>query len=253
MFFILSKLLSFFTSPIIWIFLLLLIALLLKNPKKKKRFLIATLAVFYFFTNSFVADEVMRIWEVKHININNINSYDYGIVLGGVISGYDTKNKQVIFNRSVDRLLQGIELYKKGIIKKIVFTGGSGSVIERNKIEANYIKNFLINIGIPNNDIIIENESRNTYENALFTKNIIGAETNRTDLLITSGYHMRRSAACFKKQGFSFDVYSADRFSGNRKFVFDHLFIPNIGALEQWRVILHEWYGFIAYRFMGYI
>lgn len=253
MFFIVSKILSFLVSPFTWVFFLLLASWFVKSAKTSRQLLITAIFALYFFSNSFIVDEYSRAWEVKVDPNAKKRTYEYGIVLGGIISGYVPSNEQIVFNRGVDRIMQGIELYKQGIIKKIVFTGGSGSLVERNMIEANYIKQFLLKMGIPENDIIIENKSRNTYENAVFVKNIIGVDSSRTDLLITSGYHMKRSIACFKKQGFIIQPYPSDLISGPRKYVFDHLFIPNFRSFEIWYVLIHEWIGYFAYWINGYI
>jgi uncharacterized SAM-binding protein YcdF (DUF218 family) len=120
-------------------------------------------------------------------------------------------------------------------------------------IEAKYVKDYLLSIGIPDSAIIVECKSKNTYDNAVFTKELIGADPSRSDLLITSGYHMRRSMACFEKAGFNVHPYAVDLCSGKRKFVFDHLFIPNLSALDKWDMLIHEWMGFVSYYFAGYI
>ena len=84
MFYIASKLLAFLTQPIIWVFILLVIALFYKSQRRK--ILIISISAFYFFSNSFIADEVTRLWEVKRFTPSL--TYDVGIVLGG-IADYD--------------------------------------------------------------------------------------------------------------------------------------------------------------------
>ena len=63
---------------------------------------------------------------------------------------------------------------------------------------------------------------------------------------------MRRSKGCFKKAGIIAETYSTDRYGGERKFDFDHLFIPNISALDGWSTLIHEVIGYITYKVMGY-
>jgi uncharacterized SAM-binding protein YcdF (DUF218 family) len=72
-------------------------------------------------------------------------------------------------------------------------------------------------------------------------------------LLITSAFHMRRSLGCFEKVGFNVAPYSTDRYSGERKYIFDHLFIPSASVLEEWNLIIHEWIGYMTYYFSGYL
>src|SRR5437016_10268619 len=128
MFFILSKILAFLFTPVTWIVTLLLIALFSKKPKRKKKSLVAATAALLFFSNSFLFDEVMREWEIPVMKDSELKpSYDAGIVLGGLMM-LDPKNDRLQFNRRNDRLMQAVILYRKGIIKKIFFTSGSGSV-----------------------------------------------------------------------------------------------------------------------------
>jgi uncharacterized SAM-binding protein YcdF (DUF218 family) len=253
MFFILSKLLTFLLLPITWLFIVLLVAVLSRNSNRRRKMLLLFLATFYIFCNSFLANEFMRIWEVPAVAEDKIPVYDAGIVLSGMMS-YDIKLKKYQFMHGVDRLLQAIQLYKKGKIKKIVFTGGSGSLTYSYIKEGMLIKNFLLRIGIPPTDMFIETESNNTRENALFTKPILDREfPNGKFLLITSAYHMRRSVACFEKAGIHVTPYSTDRLSDDHKFVFDFMFIPNIGAMEVWQAGIHEIFGYLTYKIAGYV
>ncbi|MBI4649646.1 MAG: YdcF family protein [Bacteroidia bacterium] len=252
MFFIISKLLYFIVSPFIWICGLLVYSLLAKKPARKKKSFIAAIIMLLIFSNSFIFDEVMRLWEIKAIAKSTITEpYDYGIVLSGMIS-YDQKLKRINFHRGIDRLLQAVNLYRDSKIKKIFISGIYGSLIENHK-EAELLRNFLIKLGIPEEDVLYETESNNTHQNAVNTIKAIYQQGNGRYLLITSAYHMRRAVKCFEKEGMKVDPYSANRFSGPRKFVFDHLFIPNGETLSGWNVMTHELVGYITYFIMGYI
>jgi uncharacterized SAM-binding protein YcdF (DUF218 family) len=254
MFFFFSKVLIFVFSPLTWIFLFLVWALLTKKPKRRRNLLISSVIILYLFSNSFLLDEALRKWEMKPSNAGyNHKTYDYAIVLGGVTSYYDKHFKQIGFNRSVDRLMQAIQLYKKGVVKKIVFTGGDATILQDNVKEADVIKQYLIDIGIPVEDLIFENESRNTHENATFVYKLIKPKTTDKILIITSAFHMRRSLGCFKKAGMNPDYFVADRFSGKRKFTPDHLLIPQSQTLVTWSMLFHELSGFVIYNIMGYI
>jgi uncharacterized SAM-binding protein YcdF (DUF218 family) len=254
MFFILSKILAFIITPLTWVAGLLLYSWFTKNEKRKRKCFAAALIVLLFFSNSFILEEFMRAWEISAKPYSELKEpYDAAIVLGGVLM-YDENMDRLQFVRSSDRLMQAIELYKKGYAKKIVFIGGSGSIAHAEVREAPLAQRFLLTAGIPQEDILIETESRNTHENAvnakeLLDKNVPGSKF----LLITSGFHMRRSMGCFKKAGMAPDPYSTDRYSGPRHYDLDHLFIPNTEALGGWNVLLHEWVGYISYKISGYI
>jgi uncharacterized SAM-binding protein YcdF (DUF218 family) len=231
---------------------LLLTALLSKNVKKKRIFLLSSVILLYVFSNGFLQNEVMRLWELKARKYQSLNTYDAGIVLGGML-WYDQEFDRLQFSRSTDRVVQAIELYKKGYIRKIVFTGGSGSILHQDMKEGVYAKRFLLTMGIPEEDILIESESNNTRENAVFTKELLDKEIPQGKfLLLTSAFHMRRSIACFENVGMQLEYYSTDRYSGPRKFEFDHLFIPNSQAFEEWKMLIHEIVGFCVYKIAGF-
>lgn len=253
LFFIASKLLSFAFSPIIWIFTLLLLAIFIKKPNAKKRILWATAIVFYLLSNSFLVDEAMRWWEVSPVKTEQLNApYDYIVVLGGMMSYYDTQTKQIGVNTSIDRLLQGLKLYKKGYARKMLISGGDGSLLKSIGKEADYIKEYLNDIGLDSDSIIVESQSQNTYENAKYSVQILRNDSAKKILLVTSAFHMRRALACFKKQGIEADYYPAERYSGKRKYTFDHLLIPDLQAIEKWDRLVHEWVGYFMYKVMGY-
>lgn len=253
MFFLFSKYLVFVLSPIVWIVVLLFFSFLSKYPDRKKRSLRFALILTFFFSNPFLFDECSRLWEIPAIRIEDMKSFDVGIVFGGM-SVYDGDFDRAQFFRGVDRLIQTIELYKRGVIKKIIFTGGSGRVLHPEMKEGNYINRYMLYMGVPQKDFIIESESKNTFENALFTKAILeGKNIKGNFLLITSANHMRRSLSCFIKAGIIAEPYSTDRYAGPRKYEFDHLFIPGPSVMYDWDKLIHEMAGFIAYKIVGYI
>jgi len=251
-FFIFSKILAFVITPLVWIVTLLLFAVFSKDEKRKKKCLRWGLALTLVFSNPFIFDEAVRAWEIPATAYADVKPHDVGIVLGGM-SSYDPQLGRAQFYRGVDRLIQGVDLYRKGLIKKIVFTGGSGSILHPELKEGNYINRYLLEMGVPKEDFLVESESQNTRENALYTKQLLEKEKiDGSYLLITSGFHMRRSIGCFNKAGMTVDHYSTDRYAGPRKFEFDHLFIPNISALNDWNNLIHEIVGFITYKIAGY-
>ena len=254
MFFYVSKIIAFLFTPIVWIFALLLFALLSKNPKRKRKSLIWAFALFYFFSNSFILEEVNRLWEVPAMQYKDLKTYDAGIVLGGMLE-YDIQFDRIKFHAGADRLFQAVELYKTGSIKKIFFVGGSGSIEFAHLKEGMFVRRYLLTLGIPEKDIWIEKESRNTWENAVNAHELLAQKgyTGGKFLLITSGRHMRRSLACFKILEIDVAPYSVDRDANPvRRFTFDHLLIPEAETLFKWEALFHEWIGMIAYKIKGY-
>ncbi len=209
----------------------------------------------YVISNSFLIDEIVRAWEYSDDNIYlKDTKYDLAIVLGGM-GRVDERQQRFDFNFSGDRLFQTLELYHKGRVRKMLITGGSGSIEHPEHREAIYIKKYLKAISIPDSSIIIETNSKNTYENAVFTKHILDSMHFKGKiLLVTSSFLMRRSLAIFDKAGyFNLVPYITNKITGERKFGIDHCFIPNVEAVFSLNLILHEMAGYITYKIKGYL
>jgi uncharacterized SAM-binding protein YcdF (DUF218 family) len=255
MFFILSKILHFLIMPLSWITGILLYAIFTRRNARKPKLVITAFLLLYLFSNSFLFNEAIGLWEVKATDHDSLQHKPYSavIVLGG-LSFWDYHLKRIQFNRSADRILQALDVYEKGIAKTLIISGGSGSLSKPDERESVYIKEYLKILGYHDEEIIIEPNSRNTYENAVETKKLLDSLNLKGPyLLVTSGYHMQRALACFRKQGMTVEPYSADRCAGERKFYPDNLFIPNAGVLTGWDMLLHEWIGYLMYKMAGYV
>lgn len=254
MFFILSKVLNFLTNPLVIVSALLFLSLIIKNQKMKKRLFWIAFSLLLFFSNDFIANEVMGLWEVPatpYIEVKK--SYDWGIVLTGVTMNDRLPDDRVYFQHGADRVVHAVELYKKGIIKRIMISGGSGRLVTAARKEANELFRAMVMMGVPAKDMMVENESRNTYESAINVAMLL--QDSRTDqfLLITSAFHMRRSVACFRKAGFAIDSFSTDFYSHPRYFTPDVLLIPKADSIMIWQKLFKEWVGMVAYKISGYI
>lgn len=253
MFFIFSKILVFLISPLTWVFSIFIWARFTKIETRRRKLVITAVVMLYLFCNCFLADEFMRTWEYTSDDMRKSEHYDYAIVLSGMIT-YDARLDQPIFRASSDRLWQTLRLLKTGQVDKMIITGGSGSINHPEQKEARILKKYLLKIGIPDSMVIIENESKNTRENALYTKKIIDSLHVKSKILfVTSAFHMRRSIGCFNKVGITnIRPYCTDRFSGPRKFEIDHLLIPNPEALGEFTLIIHEITGYLVYKIRGF-
>ena len=254
MFFYLSKIVAFLFSPLVWVFFLLIYSLITKVEGRAKKLRIIALVVLYICSNAFIVDECFRAWEPVTPDIDLMDTkYEGAIVLGG-IGDIDLRLKKIKFGHSADRLFQTLPLYYKGRVNKIIFTGGSGSIEFPEKLEGLYVKKYLKSIQFPDSGLIVEARSKNTFENAVFTKTILDSlKLDGHFLLVTSAYHMPRALAVFKKAGYkNISPYLTNRSSGIRRFTFDHLFIPNPGVLFALDHLIHEWIGYVIYKIKGY-
>ena len=253
MFFVLSKTLNYLAMPLTLICIFFLAFVFVKNGKWKKRFFWTGLIMLLFFSNEFIANEVMRAWEIESRPISSLPKYKLAIVLTGSTYSHEP-NDRVYFQRGADRVTHAVQLYKQGYIGKILISGGSGRLVTESEPEADRFKRAMVMMGVDESNIIIENQTRNTAESAIEVKKMLqnSGFTDRDCVLITSAFHMRRSLACYVKQGMHPDVFTTDFYSHPRDFYFDTLIIPQIDSMLIWHKLIREWVGFAAYKVVGY-
>lgn len=213
------------------------------------------LVIALFFSNTFIFKEFVRLWEVPATSVSEIEHHEVGIVLGGMFE-FDNDTERLSIRRGGDRIWQGIDLYKRGKIDKLLLSGDNGYVSDRGLHESKQLKEVLVRWGIPEQDIIIEDKSKNTAQNAEETVHLLNKSYPHFSsfLLITSAKHMKRAQACFEKKGLSVTPFSTDPFVGpERSYHWDEFIIPNGSNFSDWFSLNKEILGYVVYDIMGYI
>ncbi len=254
MFFVLSKALFFLLTPINWIVGLLLYSFFGHHEVRTRRAFKWGLILLVILTNPFLSNTVFKWWEKEAIPVSELDGvYDIAIVLGGFSDVDESPRDRLHLNESADRLTNAIELYKTGKVKKILVTSGSANVLGEKISEGKIAGEFLARIGIPPEDFIIEPNSRNTYENAIYTAKILREQyPDARCLLITSAFHFRRASRTFSKAGVEFTSFPTDILSDDFRASPGHFILPNAHSLLAWKMLVKEWVGLIAYRLLGY-
>ncbi len=131
-----------------------------------------------------------------------------------------------------------------------MLSGGWSNIIGDKISESVAVEKYLLRIGVPPEDIIMEPNARNTYENALFSKNVLieKAMSQQKILMVTSAFHMYRSRLCFEKVGLKVTPFSVDFMACKKPFAIDDFILPSGSAITNWRMLIKEWVGIIAYR-----
>ena len=171
-------------SPLFYVFLLIVAAYLCRHHKRWK-WTLAGLAVFasLFFSLEPIFEIAAKKWSEGYPwTAPAGKTYQYGIVLGGC-SYWDWERNRPEFGGNVDRLTEGIQLYHKGIIRKLVIAS-DGSIIQRDdptKQSGNpaAMTDYLIRFGIPREDLILETKATTTHENAVFIKSLLDEHAKR--------------------------------------------------------------------------
>ena len=254
MFFILSKTLDFVLLPALWLVALLLGALVAKpGGRAQRRWLQAAGLLVLLGTNNALVNEALLAWEKPPVPLAAIAPADAVVLLTGITSGQKSPHDRVYLQRGADRLTNALWLYRSGRARRIVITGGSGAVLSVANTESKDLATLLRLAAVPQADILLEERSRNTHENAKFTKELLAQHPDIKSLvLVTSGFHQRRALGCFAKVGLHPQVFPAGFYTSDRSWTPDYWLVPDIDALSRWSLLLHEMAGFCIYKVAGY-
>lgn len=243
--FIISKLLLFLLFPFTWIVVLLIWALVTKSYKRKQKLLVINAILLYIFSIPLLLNTLQNWWDYKPAELTNTSSYSCVIILGGYASEYG-KTGHGYFNWAADRFIEGTELYTTGKASHILLTGGNASINPDGFRESTWIDGELKKLRVPDSAILVENQSRNTIENASFSKKLLEAKhLHPPYLLITSAFHMRRALLIFQKSDIKVVPYPAAFGSDGNPVSLDS-FIPSSSALSGWETYTKELVGYVA-------
>lgn len=174
------------------------------------------------------------------------------VVLGGSIDPEVSAAHGVpAFKGSVDRLVATAELAHRYPNARILFSGGNANLVASDAAkEADYAIAVFEGLGIAKDRLTMERQSRNTLENAEFSKAIAAPKRGERWLLVTSAYHMPRSIGIFRKVGFAVEPYPVDWLTGSRA----DLMTFSVVAIEGFHRVetaMREWMGLAAYWISG--
>ena len=172
------------------------------------------------------------------------------VVLGGAISPRLSRAYgEPVVDDNAGRIIALVKLARTYPKARIAYSGGDSSLFGNQQPEANYVYPLLNSFGLPRERVILEARSRNTAENAAFTKELVKPMPGERWLLVTSAQHMPRAVGCFRRVGFRVEAYPVDwRTTRN--------FDPKSGraladALERLDSAAYEWIGLLAYWLTG--
>ncbi len=182
--------------------------------------------------------------------------FDAIVVLGGGIREPGTLRPAVeLSDESRHRTICGSDLYRQGAARRLVMTGGGTRLFGGSGLKvAPAMKAWAIQLGVPPEAILLDEEARTTYENALGAKRVLGPATSI--LLVTTAYHIPRAVALFEKQGFEVTPYACGFHAKDRLTdewddvtVFDVL--PSSWALQRMTEAVDETVGMMVYWLSG--
>lgn len=175
------------------------------------------------------------------------------ILLGGFEDGWVSAGRGGLgVNEAAERVTEGLRLALRHPEAKVVFTGGVGGMLGQSVEATGPVADFLVDGGIARERLVLEGRSRNTYENALFTRDLMTPAAGERWYLVTSAFHMPRAMGLFRKAGFDVIAYPVDyrtRGPEDLKRFFER--VPQ--GLMRLDLGANEWLGLMAYRLLGRI
>jgi len=253
----LSKILPVFVMPLSVVFTLAVLALIFLRYDKRKTassILVLALAVLAVSSMPLVGGILYRSIESQYppVPLVDVPAGGCAILLGGAIGAPIAPRVTHEFNEAIDRVYLTAKLHHAGKAPIVIVTGGNQPWSESKTAEADLIRDVLMEWGVPKDAIFLEGSSRNTRENALYTKNIINAVSCESPLLVTSAAHMPRAVAAFRGVGISVTPVSTDVRMVEQSLPGIMDFVPSAGGLAMTSDAIREWIGQKVYSWNGW-
>ncbi len=250
--FYIAKVANYLLEPlyILSFFLLILIFLLLfTNFKKLTIFFTKFLLILFLFfgytpLSNFLLNKLEDFIKPSKYPVQQLT----GIIIFGGTFNLELESKErneVLLNSTAERLTKALEIYKKNPKILILFSGVSNKIRPTGWSEIDMAKKFFLEQGVRSENLIFENKSRNTFENIIYSKDIIKNNKGAWGL-ITSASHMPRSYFAFKKQGLVLEPINVDYRTGTSPIFWINFDIKK--GLENWRLLFREIVGVSYYK-----
>ncbi|PKN86389.1 MAG: hypothetical protein CVU46_07845 [Chloroflexi bacterium HGW-Chloroflexi-8] len=267
MFVFLSKFLPQFIYPIGLSWLLIFLVLFLLRHKKDlrwvKRILWIVVVVIFIAGNQWVSAILARSLEWRYLPPENMPLNSVVVVLGGGTESEQYPRQMPEVGGAGDRVTYALKLYRDGVAGKLLLSGGNIEWLgSRSSTGAQEMVELLTLMGVPKDIMQLQNESRNTYEDALYCAEILKKLGVSEIILVTSASHMPRSVALFQKQGLTVIPAPADfgitaegwtnLWHPSVGEVFVHL-VPSASDLSSTQTVLKEYIGILMYKLRGWL
>lgn len=255
MFFPVSKILWFFATPSNLLITLSVVGVaLLLLGWRRAGMTVSVLAVtgLVIFAASPAPRLLMRVLENRYppVAMNDPGRVDGIIVLGG---SAHLRRGQIKLNDAAARLTTAVTLARRYPEARVVFSGGDGRLIQldRGAGEVDAVRLLLSQMGLEGDRIIFEDRSRNTRENAAFTRDLVTPARGERWLLVTSAFHMPRAAGVFQRERFYVTPYPVDYYTRDEAadFLPFHSFSSGLRLAD---LAVREWLGLTVYWLAGY-
>jgi uncharacterized SAM-binding protein YcdF (DUF218 family) len=254
-FFVLSKLLAFFTQASNLIVLLGLAGLALTRTRFSRagwRLAVGSLVLIGLMGFPPLGKALSLPLENRFPQWDPTGAAPAGIIVlgGAIIANKLATRGEVGINEAGERIIAVPALAKRYPAARIIYSGGDAGLLVHHGSEADVVVELFESLGVPASRLTLEDRSRNTIENAIYSKALAKPKPGERWLLVTSALHMPRAIGAFRQAGFAVEAYPVDYQTNGWNDMLD--VIGDVSAaLTRTDTALHEWIGLIAYRVTG--
>jgi uncharacterized SAM-binding protein YcdF (DUF218 family) len=255
MFFVLAKVLGFFALPsnlLISLGLLGIVLMPTRYARAGRKLAVAALILIAMAGWSPLGNALILPLEERFPPWDASRGPPTGIIsLGGAIDTVVSPARgEVALNEAAERLTAMAELVRRYPQAHVVFSGGSGRLIHGDTTEAELAVRLFESFGIERQRVILESKSRDTDENARFTKALVQPKDGERWLIVTSAHHMPRAVGAFRAAGFPVEAFPVDY---RTRGAIDVLrpFASLGDGLRRTDTAVREWVGLLMYRLIG--
>ncbi len=254
--YVLSKVLWLVFSPANLCLLLLVVAIVLYRRGRTRAattIVAATTAVLLTLATLPIGNWLAAPMENRFAPLERLPGHVDGIIVlsGPELDRISEERGQPSFDDGLERLLTGVTLSRQVTAAHLVYCGGDNSILPKQQRPPKSIAaTVLEQLGVDMTRVRFETRSRNTWKNAVYSRELVKPEPDSTWLLVTSAMHMPRAMGCFRKAGWP----------GVVAYPVDYTTTPGLQLTVSWNVVgglrtvnraLHGWIGLVAYRLMG--
>lgn len=253
MFFYISKIVWAVLSPLNLIFLLLAagIVFFFFHKTTSRIFIGGAFTLFLLFGTLPIGHNMLVLLENKYKRPETMPDWVNAIfVPGGSFETSISESRGIpSLNDSADRITESMQLANMYPNAAIIFSGGNGHLLHGERTEADDTEQFLQNIGFNTDNVLYENESRNTFQNVRITRNLFTPMPEETWIVVTSAYHMPRTMAVMKTLSWPGQIipYPVD-YRTDGKITWIPRRFDILANLYETKLALHEYLGALGYR-----
>ncbi|WP_046227032.1 YdcF family protein [Paenibacillus dauci] len=245
MLYVIKFLYSFVLPPGLFIILLLAMSIWLWRRRLRQALILLVMTILlYLSTTGLVSDALIGSLEQRYAPPASIQGDVIVVLGGGATQGTpDIDGQGNLSGAAGNRLITAVRLYSQTGLP-IIFSGGQ--VFADSGNEADIARRQLIGMGIPAKDILAENQSLNTEQNAVNTAALLQQKKWSHPVLVTSAFHMPRSVVEFQRAGLAVQPYPTDYWVSQPEAMYPGKFSPSGGAMSSTSTALKEYLGLLV-------